>query len=260
MPQSLKYISGLFFSYPPYISWLSSVIKPLKITPRPITPYLIGLGLILFVFKDLRKYNSVGFLSGIFFVLGLCTWIRYFSYDPRNSYWVKSFFIIFLSINCGYISNKYAKKHLPTRLVYLIVVLAVGIYLYKLGNDFAYEKQAAFQSKIGNPHIAKTIVKLLKGKNVCTKLYTNNTSLQYNYYLRKIQKQIIIGRWYVPGFLPHLKHTCKDGRYFLFGAWTVTRKNTGWKKIKGLVKSGKIVPVGHKTDLIYFVPPSRQRR
>jgi hypothetical protein len=49
-----------------------------------------------------------------------------------------------------------------------------------------------------------------------------------------------------------VKHTCKDGRYFLFGAWTVTRKNTGWKKIKGLVKSGKIVPVGHKTDLIYF--------
>ena len=271
MIQSFKYLWNAFFSYPPYIRW--------------ITPLLIGIGVSLFIFKDLRKYNSVGFLSGIFFFIGLLVWISYFAYDPRNSYWVKGFFIIFLSINLNYIIEKYAKNYYSARLKYIIVfiekyakkyysarlkyiiIFMVGAFLYILGNEFADKKQEKSQSKIGDPNLAKTIVKLLKDKDICTVFYTNNLPIKHNYYTRKIKDRIIVhgelDELYVEDiskYHSYIKHTCKDGRYFLFGAgsWTVTRKDpVGWGKIKELEESGKIVPVGAKADLIYFIPPTQ---
>ena len=71
---------------------------------------MILFGLLSFVVKDLRKYKSVSFLSVVFFFIGTIVWIKYFSYDPRNSYWVKSFFIIFVSINISYLFTKYIQK------------------------------------------------------------------------------------------------------------------------------------------------------
>ncbi len=258
--ETIKYLWDIFFSSPPNIIWINSIIKPLNLPP--ITPFLILTGLLLFLIKNLRKYKSVAFLSTIFFFIGVFTWSFYFSYAARNSFWVKSFFIIFFSVNISYIFTKYFKKSQLKYFLFSLVILIIG-YFYLLGNNFAYKKQKSYQEKIDHPSDAKTMVRLLEKKDVCVKIYTNNRMFHYNYFLRNIENRIIYVGWDGSGALRHLKHTCKDGRYFIFRSKTATEKNagtnTGWKKIKVLEKNGKITPIDKQNNLIYFVPPIEKK-
>ena len=46
--------------------------------------------------------------------------------------------------------------------------------MYTLGNNHAYKLQEAYQKTIGSPGIAKALAKVLKGKDECVVVYTNN--------------------------------------------------------------------------------------
>jgi len=254
--QNITYIWKTFFSYPSGVS--------------SITPFFVFIGLLLFVVKELRKYNSIGLLSGVFFIIGTLLWIKFFSYDARNSYWVKSFFLIFFSINVHYIFTKYIEKFTPTFNInfglfkikkyssssIFVIIITFIILLFVLGDDYAYKKQKQFQSKIGNALLAKKLAGFLTNKDICTEIYTNDQPIKYNYHIRKFFDRVFVGGWYVPSYMKFIEHKCKDGRYFMFGKWTVTSKNTGWEKILKLEKDGVIFSVADKSDRIYFIPPN----
>lgn len=135
-----------------------------------------------------------------------------------------------------------------------IFIFYIGIYSLQLKDEFAYKKQKNFQTHIGNDKIAKYAKVLLKDTKSCTKIYTNDQYLQFNYYTsEKVKNNLIIDRRYGLKALDSVEHTCKDGRYFIFR--DITTHYPDWWKILRLTKDGIIKRISDK-DLIYFIPPN----
>jgi len=246
-----------FFSLPASIPYLAPLMTLTKI--HLITPILIISGLLLYVFKDLRKYNSVGLLSGIFFILGTIVWVKFFSYDPRNSNWVKAFFIIFVSINFNYLITRYQQKAIYTKLILSTIILGISIYLFTLGDKFVYEKQKISQEKIGlrygSIHLVKYMAHLLEGKDPCVKIYTNDLPLPHNYNLKAYKnKFIVMGRDYKYQSFKFLEHSCTQNRYIIFRINAPGHEE--WWKVTKLINDGIIKRIPHGRDLVYSVPPN----
>ena len=219
------------------------------------------IGLMLFVLKDTRMYRSVGFLSMIFFLLGLYLWIKYFSYDYRNSLWVKSFIIMTIAININIFLSKYIYKFLPAinfsdKIVsfkqknYLLILFCILIVLIHLGDAFAYKIQEKSQKKIGDVKTAKQIASFLNNKPECLRVFTSRQKVKYNYYVRDVKGNISAAGWSTNQMIAHFEHDCEEGRYFAFGWWNTQTK--GWKKIKELEEKGLIKKINN--NWIYFIP------
>lgn len=278
--QTIDYLWNRFFSYPSNIPWLDGILKPLKLPA--ITPFLILAGLLPFAIKKLRKYRSISFMSALFFLIGVVIWIKFFSYDSRNSYWVKSFFILFLSINISYIFTKYMskitfktplfnlfstvrsfgfskyfQKITPKYIFFTSFIIIMG-YLYSLGDHFAYKKQQQFQSKVGSSGVAKFMANnLLKDKDECLLIYTNHQQDKFNYHAKKVFNKIVAFGG-LRTVLNKYNHTCSDGRYFILGASFSPEAKNEWNKIFALEKEG-ILKVIMKRDnyIMYFAPPQK---
>ena len=99
--------------------------------------------------------------------------------------------------------------------------------------------------------------KLIKSQDNCVKIYTGRQLTVYNYYMKDIIQNIEYGGWHANTILENINHTCKEGRYFIFGPWDIDKKNkdTGWDKVLELEKNKIIIPIGDREDMIYFVPP-----
>ena len=256
----IQWLFNRFFQLPETISFFVPLLSFLKI--KYISPILIIIGLLLFIFKDLRRYHSISFLSAIFFIVGTLIWIKFFSYDERNALWVKSFFIIFLSINLNYLLTRYKYKYRPlyTKILFFLILFIVSLDLYALGDKFAYAKQKNSQMQAGVrygclPSI-QYAVKLLKDKSACVKIYTNELPMVQNYRLKPYKDRfILIGRDYKFQSFQYLEHTCKEGRYIIFRKTSMLNKNE-WKKVEKLKKNGMIKSIPNKNVLVYFVPPN----
>lgn len=247
-----------FFALPaniPFIQPLTSLF-PVNF----YTFYLIIFGLLLYIFKGLRTYTSVGFLSTIFFILGTLLWAQYFSYDERNALWVKAFFILFFAININYLFTHYKHKAIYSKIFLLLLILATGSYIIFLGNTFTDKKQKQSQMKAGIrygclPSI-KYAEKLLKNAEPCVKIYTNELPMPQNYLLKPYKdKFILMGRDYKFQAFQYLKHDCEAGRYIIFRRASAAKKNEWWK-VKKLVKEGLIKTVEGTNVLAYYVPPN----
>ena len=248
--RSLLNLWNLFFSYPSTIPWISTLTALLK--SKAITPYLMAIGLGLFSLKGIRQNSTVSKLSALFFIFGIIMWSIYFSYDARNSYWVKSFFILFCAINFNYILNKYFHFNLKF-IMTTMVILLMGVYILLLEDNFAYKTQRDFQIRIGDRKIAKYTESLLQNKDTCTKIYTNDQYLEFNYNTTEaVKAKLVIDRRHGLKALDSIKHHCKDGEYFIFRP--ITTHYPDWWKIKKLTKD-KIIQRISKKDLIYFIPP-----
>ena len=236
-----------FFSYPPYIPTFS-FLNDLK----PITPYLLGFGIIVFFLKKEKKYNSIEFLSLIFLVIGYFAWTNYFSYDARNSYWVKSFLIVFVSINLKYFMDWYRKKDFsPIGFFFLLISFAL-IFFSSISNTFAYDKQELYQNELGDKKWIKRIVHVLDNKKKCTKIYTNYHYLLYSLQTKKIQKKIVDGEFDLHFLRQSVEDDCDDGTYIVFRTTTITYPM--WKYVRRLEKDGKIKKY-KGSHYIYYVPP-----
>lgn len=256
--QNLQHLNHNFFALPANIPLLTPLLSLIKF--KFITLFLIILGFILFIFKDLRKYNSVSFLSGLFFILGTIVWIKFFSYDERNALWVKSFFIVFLSINLNYVITRYIDKPIFAKVIFSVIILSISIYLLSLGDKFTYEKQKSSQMKAGVrygclPSITYA-AKLLEGKDTCVKIYTNELPMTQNYLLKTYKdKFILMGRDYKFQSFKYLEHKCEAGRYIIFRRASVVKSNDWWKVTK-LTRDGIIHNIPDEKVLVYFVPPN----
>jgi hypothetical protein len=249
--ESLTLLWSKYFSYPNY-----AIV---------ITPYLTIVGFLLFLNKRLRiNYNIISLLSMIFFVIGTLIWIKYFSYDARNSIWVKSFSIVFISINIAYFINKYfvnfkiKLKSLNIELSSIILVVFIMLYTIVKGNEYTYNIQENFQKHLGSAYMAKIMTQLLKDKSKCVEIYTGRQTVVFNYYNRGILNQIKWGGWPARLILKNIEHSCSDGRYFIFGPWDKDKKNlnTGWDKVIELEQQKIIFPIGNRNNLIYYIPPN----
>jgi len=255
--QTVLYLARGFFRYPPNVPYINIIIQPLELSHTLIiTPILVMIGLLLFSIKKLRNYRSLNFLSTIFFLLGVIIWIKFFSYDSRNSYWVKSFFIIFLSINVNYFFSNYLQRVKPKNIFLIIVVFTAG-YLYILGDSFAYKKQNHTQGKVGSNARGKLMMDLLRDKNNCLVIYTNAQPDKYNYYAKEIFDRIItFGR--VREVSPYYEHTCTDGRYFMFIRRGMSDQQEEWKKVLALEKNGTLKQIRKtKRTILYFAAPKK---
>jgi hypothetical protein len=228
---------------------------------------LSTIGIFLFILKDTRKYNSVSFLSIVFFFIGTYLWVKYFSYDYRNSLWVKSFIIMTIAININILFVKYFNRFLPKINIlnlnitfkqkhYILIVAIILIVLVNLGNSFAYKIQEKSQKKIGDVKTAKQISKLLMNKSECLRVYTSRQKLRYNYYANNVKSRISSAGWNTSQLIGFFDHDCVEGRYFSFGWWNT--QTNGWKKVKELEKNGQIQKVND--NWIYFVPPNYNKK
>ncbi len=240
------YLWRQFFSYPTAPPLLRSLSVPLH--DFILTPILIGLAYVLYIFKPLRAYRSVGFLSAIFFILGTIVWIRYFSYDDRNSYWVKSFFILFAGVNFSYVTKRY-RKILTNKAVFFIAFLFVLIYLAAIGDNYTIRKQRKYQSQLGDPNVAQLIRDILTTSEPCTNVYTTDHILRYNTILFPYKKRVVplLDIYY---FSDYLEHNCSSGEYFLFRRKDVSHDN--WRYVEKAEKAGYLVYVDNREKALLF--------
>jgi hypothetical protein len=257
---STRYFDWLqnnFFALPANVVFLNPITSlfPVKF----YTLYFILIGLLLYVFKGLRQYNSIGFLSALFFILGTLLWSQYFSYDERNALWVKSFFILFFAINIDYFITHYRHKTIYSKIIFTSILIALGAYIFSLGDTFTQKKQKQSQTKAGVrygclPSI-KYAKKLLKDAKPCVKIYTNELPMPQNYLLKPYKdKFILMGRDYKFQTFQYLEHSCKAGSYIIFRRASVSKKDEWWK-VEKLVKDKIIKPLKDANVLAYFVPP-----
>lgn len=256
LPQYLEWLYARYFQLPASLPFFEPLLALAKI--KLVTPLLIVLGLMLFIFKDLRKYTSVTFLSALYFILATLIWIKFFSYDERNALWVKSFLILFLSINLNYLITQYTHKPIYTKVLLSVGILGISIYLFSLGDKFTYEMQKNSQMQAGArygcmPSI-KYAAKLLKDKKPCVKVYTNELPMPQNYLLNAYKdKFILMGRDYKYQHFGYLTHNCEAGRYIIFRKNSMSHRQE-WSKVTKLVEDGIIKRMSDQSVLAYFVP------
>jgi len=243
-----------FFSYPPDIPILEPLANLFHL--QAITPYLLEIALLIFIFRSsVKKYNTVAILSIVFMVLGFFAWGKYASYHERNSYWVKTFLIMFMSIQFSYFVTWYQKKNISAIYIFIPFILFVTIYLGSLGNPFVEKKQKSFQTKIGWEEVAKDVVKIVsKDKNSCLHIYTNDYTLLYNYYTRDIQEKITAQEFDTNNLKKIIENRCVDGAYLTFRG--STRSYALWNKhIIRLIYDKKILPYNGDLGYLFFIPP-----
>ncbi|MDX2470402.1 MAG: hypothetical protein QNL04_07480 [SAR324 cluster bacterium] len=252
-----------YFFYPPRVDWLDHLLAPEG--PLVFAPYLIGIALALFFFKGTGKFRSVSFLSAIFFFLGVILWVKFFSYDTRNSYWTKAFYITFVSINLNFalvyiiktyksLSQNKPKLIFDKKHIALILIIGAFIYAFNTPNQLLYEVQAEYQKNLGRKILAQRMNRLLKDSDKCTLMFTNREILTYNHYLKRYRDQVIYFGYQISGLLKEIKHDCKDGRYFVIHPRAA--RQPGWKLFVEAKNKGLIKLIGTRNHRIYYVPPS----
>lgn len=240
-----------FYRFPDNLPIFEPIVDLFKI--KVIMPYLMGLGFIIFLLKGIKKYTSLEVLSIIFLIAGFFAWGKYASYHERNSYWVKDFLILFISINFSYFITWYQTKKFSSVVILFPLILLSALYFASISNKFADQKQQAFQKKIGWENMAKEIAQIVKKKDKCVQIYTNDYTLLYNYYTKDIQDRITSGGVDRNFLRQAIENRCKDGSYLTFRA--ATRTFPIWNKgIVKLIHDKKILP--YKGNLyLYYVPP-----
>jgi len=242
-----------FFSYPPDIPILEPLSNLFHL--QAITPYLLGISFLIFIFRgSVKKYNTVAILSIVFLVIGFFAWGKYASYHERNSYWVKTFLIMFVSIQFSYFVTWYQKKKFSTIYIFIPFILFITIYLGSFGNIFVEKKQKAFQSKLGWEELAKDVVNIVKDKNPCLHIYTNDYTLLYNYHTRNIQEKITAQEFNTHNLYKIIENTCEEGVYITFRG--STHSYALWKNhIQRLIYDKKILPYNGDNSYLFFIPP-----
>ena len=242
----------IYFMVPPILPVFAHYFSFFGI--KGITPVLIPIGYILFAYRGLRKYSSVSFLSAVFFALGFLVWAKYFSYDFRNSLWIRAFFILFLSVNLSYFFNKWYPKPIYVKLFIALAAAFALAHAVKLKDNFTYDLQKKGQINVClKPDLAKYAASLLNNKKTCCKIYTNELALPYNYYVKEYQKRgqfQAMGRDYRFQDFKYLEHNCSEGSYIIFRP--PSKVMGEWWKVEKLEKNKYIKKV---KPFVYFVPP-----
>ena len=234
------------------------IFTPLLSAMGTITPssFFIVFSLVLFLpFRALRRYRSVSFLSMVFFLLGVLVWVKYFSYDFRNSLWIRAYFIMFVAINIAYLLQKLRIQGITLlKTLFLLLLTLLTFVTAKVGDDYALRVQKKSQISVcQKPQLAKYAAELLEHKKSCCKVYTNELALPYNYYVKKYQKRgqfIPIGRDYKFQDFSYLENNCSDGSYMIIRSTTMYMDE--WWKIQKLLDNKLIVEI---KPLIYYIPP-----
>jgi hypothetical protein len=241
-----------FFSYPPDIPILEPLAQLFHLSA--ITPYLLGFALLIFILKGTKQYNSIALLSVIFLVIGFFAWGKYASYHERNSYWVKTFLIMFMSINFSYFVTWYKEKRNLSIYIFFTFIVYVVIYLGTLDNTYAEKKQRDFQTKLGWEGLAKDVVHITEGKHQCFHIYTNDFTLLYNYHTKDIQDKITALEFTLDNLRDIIENNCSDGTYVTFRG--STHSYALWKKhIVRLIYDKKILPYKGNNGYLFYVPP-----
>jgi len=217
-----------------------------------LSPFLMGLFIILVLKKDLiklRKYNSINFLSLIFFIISTVIWFNYFSYDNRNSMFILSFFILFLSINLRY--KLYIVKGIKLffikyrKIFFILLTATIILFLILKADKYIYKHQIKMQSKLSNIDLALKIKDLLTNKIDCVKIYTNINYLgllNKNYHLKNFKNRILYKN---KNELFNLRSSCKDGLYIIFDKFYNEITN---------IKNIKSISFSSDSNKIFFLP------
>ena len=245
-----KSLYDLFFLTPRNITFMTPFLSV-----KALYTYLIILGYLLFAYKDLRKYSSISFLSALFFMLGVAAWIKFFSYDFRNSLWTRAFFILFVSINLGYLFRRlHLKPIIFQKIILSLLVLVLLFVTIRKGDEIAFKIQKKGQIEVSHkPELAKYAASLLKNKKSCCKIYTNELALPYNYYVKEFQKKgqfAAMGRDYKYQNFSYLEHNCTDGSYMILR--DTSMRMDEWWKVQKILGSNLIKEI---RPLIYYIPP-----
>ena len=240
---------------------------------------MLGWAIVINKYDKWPVVNAFSVLNGVFVVVGVVVWLVYFSYDGRNALWVKSFlillFVIYFDMRrlSGLIymvspkvlrihhqfSTRFGfyfktKKNLPYLKWFIRASAVSSIFIMFLFSDqinwYVYKIQELGQSKIGRPDVAINISHLLRDKDDCVKVVTSDISLMNNYYSREIKDQFVYGSFSEE----ILEHTCRDGRYILFGQWEVDGVN--WAKGVDAVAEGRMSVVNGNHNLLYYIYPN----
>jgi len=240
-----------FFSYPPNIPFFNTLLT--FIHSKPITPYLMFFSLFLFILKDNRKLTSMNILSTLFLIVGFFAWSKYFSYDARNSYWVKTFLIMLIAININHFFLWLQTKKISTIVLLYPLFLLSFLYFYSIKDEVAFSKQKKYQSKLATELSNDMILNLFNNKKPCLKLYTNYYFLLYDWDMKPILDKIIANEYNQKFIRQSVENNCSDGAYIIFRGSTPTYPI--WRKqIRKLIKDKKILSV-NESRYLFYVPP-----
>ncbi len=245
------YLWKSFFSYPASPPLIKSILKPLHTIT--VTPILILLAYLLYLFKPLRKYTGAGFLSAVFFITGTIIWIKFFSYSERNSFWVKSFFILFAGINFTYFTARYRNLFSGKKILFALFLTILG-YVILLGDNYTIKRQQKYQLQLGNPKTAQLLADILKKSKSCTKLYTTEDILRFNTILIPYRNRTV-PLLDVGDFSKYLEHNCSSGEYFLFRKQSIFNEN--WSYVTKLVKYDYLKAVNNDENVLLFYVPEK---
>jgi hypothetical protein len=249
---TLTYLYMRFTSYPIVPQWIRVLLG--NIAKFPFMSVVIFFSFAAFVSKKVRS-DYLAVTSALFFIIGTLIWIYFFSYDDRNSYWVKIFLVLLFTVNIDIISDQ-PWITLRTTILLLFAIAVGGAYTIHRYKNLIETYQRNFQRSLSDENFARYIDKLLSNKNACVKLYTNDYYLRYNYFTKNVQNKIKFIGGYDLNITNVIEHNCTEGRYLVLR--DKTRRDTNWWRILRLYEYGLIKPIEGRKELIYSIPPRQK--
>lgn len=226
-----------------------------------LTPLMI-LSAVIYLVDAVRNNVKVYILLFVFYCLGMATWILYFSYDNRNTFWVQAFLLVMSSIS---ISNYWQKISMYIHLFFSAILrkkkhigfffsVMVIIMIYNIDDERIYSIQEMQQSKIGDKITAQLIADYLKNSSGCVEVHTNDYFLQYNYYSKGITERIKLTGWGEKGIEQSVSHDCKEGRYFVFSEHYLKILLAEWESVQKMISKGHLKQKDRTNKYIYYIP------
>ncbi len=217
-----------------------------------ITPTLLSLSFIFFLFYKKARKNLVAWMSLIFLIIDFFLWGKYASYAERNSFWIRDFLILFVAINGNYFTQWWQTKKIPMSYIAILSFLVLLVASLFINDKHLYTMQKQQQDKLGSISKAKTWESLIKSASPCLKIYTNDFATLFNPYVKPFRDKLVRVEFSKRTLLQALNNSCSDGVYLDFRGSTKTY--SVWKgDIQRLILDKYI---SHVKDLLYYVKPN----
>ncbi len=243
--QDILYLIEKFFYYPNTV--------PIEYIYGYLFIFSIVVFIVEVVIKKINRYKIFALQNLIFLIIGFILWAKIASYHPRNSLFVDDFLITFIAISIYYFTLYLEQISFIKKNIFLVALLILSVILIFIDNKKIYNIQISYQKRVGNALEAKYVAKILENsKNSCIKVYINDYSTRYNYYLKdykdRLINQAIDKKEYIKDFV---EHNCSKGSYILFRPSSASYENWHW--IEKLIKQKRLV---HIKDYLYFIKPN----
>lgn len=232
--------------------------------------YIFLLGMALNFLNFSIKRNFIGIMSILFCIIGFIIWANYFSYDNRNSLWIRSFLVISAAIGYESILNSFVEKiyklnlikpfsnlRISTKIIQVFLFIVIVTILFLFNDDKVIKIQYKQSNELGNIHSAKRLAALTNNKPECVKIYTDNAAIQFNPLVQSSRLIVFSSLTVQKIFTEMLNNQCNEGSYFLYVSPLEKQSVNSKSFLNNLIEKRKLTWIGdskNKSYLYYILP------